>query len=377
MKIVLTGGGSGGHFYPLIAVAEEINDIVDHRHLVKPEIYYMSNTVEEEMLLYQNDIQYKHIQAGKIRKYFSLQNGTDFFKTLIGLPQAIHQLFRVYPDVVFSKGGYASVPIVFAARILRIPVFVHDSDAIPGRANLWAGKFAKRISVSYPEAAEHFKDPKKVAFVGNPVRKELRMPQTRNAHEYFQLVPDIPTIVILGGSQGADYINHTILRALPELLDKYQIIHQVGKNNFEGHKELINIELHEHPHISRYRVFPTLTPLELRTAAGAADLIISRAGSGAIFELACWEKPSILVPIPEDVSRDQRRNAYAYARTGATEVIEQHNFTPHVVAAEIERVINDPALCQKMKEGAKEFAQPEAAHKIAEELIEMMLEHEK
>ncbi len=378
MKVVFTGGGTGGHFFPLIAVAEEINDIVSKNNLVKPEMFYISNSIYDEMILFKNDIKYKHVFAGKIRRYFSLKNGTDFFKTLLGLPTALNLLFRIYPDVVFSKGGYVSVPVVMAARILRIPVFIHDSDAVPGRANLWASKFAKRIAISYPESVEFFKEEykKKIACVGNPVRREIRIPAEKGSHDYFKFVENVPTILIVGGSQGAEHINNTLYAALPELLNKYQIIHQVGKNNFETYKKIIDVELTNHEHIGRYRVFPFLNNVELRNAAGCADLIISRAGSGSIFEIAAWGKPSILVPIPESVSRDQRENAYAYARFGATEVIEQANFKPHVLTAEVDRILSDEELLNKMIEGAKKFARPDAASILANELVKMMLEHE-
>jgi UDP-N-acetylglucosamine--N-acetylmuramyl-(pentapeptide) pyrophosphoryl-undecaprenol N-acetylglucosamine transferase len=378
MKIVFTGGGTGGHFFPLMAVAEEINEIVEKKNLVKPELFYISNSIYDEMILHKNDIKYKHVFAGKIRRYFSLKNGVDFFKTLVGLPTALNLLFRIYPDVVFSKGGYVSVPVVFAARILRIPVFIHDSDAVPGRANLWASKFAEKIAISYPESIEYFreKDKKKVACVGNPVRREIKIPAKNGAHEYFKFVDNIPTILVMGGSQGAEHINNTLHQALPDLLNRYQVIHQVGKNNFDTYKKLIDIELTNHEHIDRYRVFPFLNNLDLRNAAGCADIVVSRAGSGAIFEIASWGKPSILIPIPESVSRDQRENAYAYARADATEVIEQANFTPHVLVAELERILSNEELLEKMRNGAKEFARPDAAKTLAKELIKIMLKHE-
>ena len=378
MKIVFTGGGTGGHFYPLISVAEEVNDIIDKQNLIQAEMYYLSNTSYDEGALFENNITYKHIPAGKMRKYFSLKNGLDFFKTLFGLPTAIHVLFKIYPDVVFSKGGYASVPVVYAARILGIPVFIHDSDAIPGRANLWAAKFAKRIAVSYPEAVEHFSKQKDhVAYTGNPIRKRIRMPQTKGAHEHFNFSYDIPTILIMGGSQGAEHINSNVLRALPELLKHYQIIHQVGKEKYEAHKGFMDIEMGENENLHRYRLYPFLEEIDLRNAAGCADLVISRAGSGSIFNIAAWSIPSILVPIPEHVSRDQRHNAYAYARAGACEVLEQENFTEHVLVSEVHRVLGDEALMEKMRKGAKSFAKPDAAHAIAQELVKMMVEHEK
>ncbi len=376
MKIAFTGGGTGGHFFPLIAVAEEVNEIVNERNLVKPELLYLSDTPYDEMMLYQNNLTYHHVTAGKMRRYFSIKNLIDLVKIAVGIPTALGILFRVYPDVVFSKGGYVSVPVVFAARILGIPIFIHDSDAIPGRANLWAGKFAKRIAVSYPEAMDHFSHKERVAYVGNPVRRNIKIATTQGAHEHFSFTPEIPTLLILGGSQGAEHINNTLHQSLRTLLDSYQVIHQIGKDNFETFQELVTVELRGHEHIRRYRPVPFLNEIDLKNAAGCADLIISRAGSGSIFEIASWGKPSILVPIPEDVSRDQRKNAYAYVHSGATEVIEQENFTPHVLIAEVARVLSDEVLLGKMREGAKHFAKPEAARAIAQELVNMMLAHE-
>lgn len=376
MKIVLAGGGSGGHFYPLIAVAQELNAIADARNLVKPELHYLANTPYDEALLYENDIEYHHVSAGKIRKYVSLKNATDFFKTLVGLPTALHILFKIYPDVVFSKGGYPSVPVVFAARLLRIPVFIHESDAVPGRANLWAGKFAARVAISYPEAALQFPHKERVAYTGNPIRKEVVQVATHGAHEYLQLDTNIPTLLILGGSQGAQALNDCVLQALPALLNDYQVIHQVGPDNFESFSTLAGVAIEAHPHKVRYKPFPTLNSLALRMAGGIAALIVSRAGSGSIFEIANWEKPCILVPIPEHVSRDQRHNAFAYARTGGAIVIDQNNLTPHVLVAEIQRILADETVLQKMRGGAQQFKKPEAAHVLAQELLRMSLEHE-
>ncbi|MBP9759933.1 MAG: UDP-N-acetylglucosamine--N-acetylmuramyl-(pentapeptide) pyrophosphoryl-undecaprenol N-acetylglucosamine transferase [Candidatus Pacebacteria bacterium] len=376
MKIVLTGGGSGGHFYPLIAVTEEIYAIVREHNLTQPDLYYLSNTPYDGEALFQNNIQYRHVEAGKIRTYFSFENATDFLKTLVGLPTALHLLFKIWPDIVFSKGGYASVPVVMAARILHIPVFIHDSDATPGRANIWAGKFAQRIGISYPDAATFFTHKDRIAYVGNPVRKEVRLKQTKDAHLQFGFTTDLPTILIIGGSQGAEHINNTILQAIPDLITRYQVIHQIGKDNYSAYKELVDVELEGNQYASRYQPYPYLDILALRTAAGAADLVISRAGSGSIFEIATWELPAILIPIPESVSRDQRNNAYAYARAGAAEVVEQHNCTPNVLTSEVDRILQHPDVMKGMVAGAKKFQKPDAAHAIAQEILRIALEHE-
>jgi UDP-N-acetylglucosamine--N-acetylmuramyl-(pentapeptide) pyrophosphoryl-undecaprenol N-acetylglucosamine transferase len=346
------------------------------RNMVQPDLYYLSNTPYDEGLLYQNNLQYRHVPAGKMRVYFSMRNAFDFLQTLVGLPTALLQLYRIYPDIVFSKGSYASVPVVFAARILRIPVFVHDSDAVPGRANIWAGSFAERIAVSYPEATKFFEHKDRVACTGNPVRQEIRIRQTKDAHLHFDLSPSVPTVLIIGGSQGAEHINNTILQALPELLNRYQVIHQVGKANHEAYKQIVDVELRDHPYLGRYKLFPYLTTLDMRTASGAADLVVTRAGSGAIFETATWELPAILIPIPETVSRDQKDNAYAYARAGCAEVLEQHNCTPHVLISEIDRLFADPATLESMREATRRFKRPDAGRVIAQEILRIVAEHE-
>ncbi len=376
MKIVFTTGGSGGHFYPLIAVVEELNELVREGNLVQPELYFFSNNRFDEGLLYQNNMEYRHVPAGKMRVYFSFRNVFDFLQTMIGLPTALWQLYRIYPDIVFSKGSYASVPTVFAAHLLRIPIFIHDSDVKPGRANIWAGKYAVRVGVSYPEAVKYFPFQDRVACVGNPVRKDVRIRQTKDAHLHFDFTPTMKTVLVLGGSQGAEHINNTLLQALSELLERYQVIHQVGKANFEAYKQIVDVHLRDHPHRSRYRVFPHLNTLDMRMASGAADLVVSRAGSGSIFEIALWELPAILVPIPVTVSRDQRENAYAYARAGGALVIEQHNCTPHVLISEIDRLFGDTATLDRMREGAKHFQRPDAARTIALEILRIAVEHE-
>lgn len=376
MKIVFTGGGTGGHFYPLIAVAQEINAYASAHNLVQPELYYLSSTSYDDAALFENNITYRHVSAGKVRTYASASNITDFFKMLAGLPTALNLLFKIWPDVVFSKGGFASVPVVMAARILRIPVFIHDSDAVPGRANLWASGFAARIAISYPEALQYFKHHERVAFVGNPVRREMFAPIQSDARQKFHLVDGVPTLLVLGGSQGAEAINSTILKGIKELLNTYQIIHQTGHNNLDACREFAEMELARHPNKEWYHPVASFVAPDLRQAAGVADLIISRAGSGAIYEIATWEKPALLVPIPEAVSRDQRKNAYAYARTGGAEVVEQENFTPHVLMGEAERILSDTGIMEKMCEGARAFKKSDAARLIAQELMKIALKHE-
>ncbi len=384
MKIVLTGGGTGGHFYPLIAVAEELRKQSREEHLLDPKLIYMAPIPYDPDVLFEHDITFTQIISGKRREYTSIQNFFDLFKIGWGTIQAMLKLFFAFPDVVFSKGGYVSVPVLFAARLFGIPVIIHESDSVPGKANAWAAKFAKRIAVSYPETVDAFRNLSKrkgkealIAVTGNPTRKELLTLSETGAREFLKLESDVPVILVLGGSQGARTINETIIEALPELVEKYYVVHQTGKEHFDITKESAALALDGNLKADRYKPFPFLNVLAMRMAAGASTLIISRAGSNSIFEIALWGKPSMIIPIPEDVSRDQRSNAFAYARTGAAIALEQANLTPHLVVSEVDRLMGDAALRTTMSEAAKTFARPDAAAKIAREILDLALEHEK
>ncbi len=374
MKILLTGGGTGGHFYPLIAVAEKINAIADKERLVDTKLYYMSDAPYDKAALFENGITYMEVTAGKNRLYASSQNFFDLFKVGLGCISATFQLFSLYPDVVFSKGGYASVPALFAARLLRIPVVIHDSDSIPGRVSLWSSKFAKNIAVSYPETADYF--PKeKTAWTGQPIREEISKRATEGAHEYWKFDQNVPTVFVVGGSSGAQNINNTLLDILPTLLESCQVIHQVGPNLQKENDDRISVILEKSEYRDRYKSIGFMNALTVKMAAGAADIIVSRAGS-MIFEIAGWGIPSIIIPIPETISRDQTHNAFNYARAGACDVIEESNLTASILLAGIKKLIDNPARRQAMTENAHKFAQPDAAEKIARQLVTIGLSHE-
>ena len=186
MKILLTGGGTGGHFYPLIAVAQELNALAKEYRLLEAKLYYMAPIPYNNKALFENNIEYRHMSAGKARRYFSLLNVVDVFKTIFGIITAILDLYSIYPDVVFGKGGYVSFPVLLAARLLRIPVVIHESDTVPGRVNMWAGKFATRIAISYPDAAKYFPQDK-VAYTCNHLRKEIMLPARKGSKELLGL----------------------------------------------------------------------------------------------------------------------------------------------------------------------------------------------
>lgn len=378
MRIVLTGGGTGGHFYPLIAVAEAIEKLTEERTLIEPDILYVGPEPFDARALSEHAIRRMESTAGKVRTYASVLNFFDFFKTAWGIIQSLFLMFRLYPDVVFSTGGYAAFPTLWAARFFMIPVVIYDADANPGRVSLWSAKFAQYIAVAHPESAEKF--PKKVlakiARTGHPIRREIEHPAGEGGHEFLKLDATVPTVFVMGGSQGARAINDAVLDALADLVTRYNVVHQAGSANVDEVRNIASVSLKNHRFENRYKAFGLLNTLALRMAAGIATVVVARAGSGTIFEVSSWGVPSILVPIPEEVSRDQTENAYSYARAGGAEVIEQKNLSPHVLSAEIDRLIADEPRRQKMAQSAKEYARPGSAHVIAEKLIQIGLSHE-
>ncbi len=374
MKILLTGGGSGGHFYPLIAIAEKLNSLAEKQKILDLKIYYMSDTPYDKTMLFQNNISYVEVPAGKIRRYFSIQNFFDVFKAASGAFWGLVSMFFIYPDVVISKGGYASFPAVFASKILRIPVIVHESDSYPGKLNLWTAKFAKRIAISWAEAGEYLPKEKTI-LTGQPIRKEILEGTEEGAFDFFKLDPTIPTILVIGGSQGAEKINNAIIDVLPELLPKYQIIHQTGEKNIEDVSARAKLVMETSQYILRYRPVAFLNNLSTRMASGASSLVISRAGS-ALFEIASWGLPSIVIPITDSHGDHQRKNAFNYARVGACEVIEESNLTPRVLLSIIDKLMSMPTKREEMSKHAKEFFSPNASEIIAQGAIDIALSHE-
>lgn len=377
MKIVFTGGGTGGHFYPIIAVAEAIHVLTAEQHLLEPRLEYRATTPFDEKSLFEQNITFVRTPAGKVRRYFSLSNFTDAFRTLYGAIWSFFSLLRDMPDVVFSKGGFDSVPTVVAAHWLRLPIVIHESDSKPGRANLLASKYAERIAVSFESSVQYFpqKSHAKIALTGIPVRAALAHPLPEGAAQELKLDPSVPTVLVLGGSLGSKRINDTLIEGLPQILEAANVIHQTGKSTFAETKATADVIISKSPHKERYHVFPYLTLDSLREAAGAASVVVSRAGSTAITEISLWGKPAILIPIPESVSHDQRTNAYAYAHTGAAVVLEEENLTPNILSSEIRRISSDPSMMQRMAEHSRGFANPQAARLIAQELLRICLSH--
>jgi len=368
MRIGLVGGASGGHFYPLMAVAEELNQTD-----TKPKLYYFGPSPYDKAELDLHQITYVSCPAGKVRRYFSVQNFFDLFRNFFGVFVAIYKLYFIYPDVIFSKGGYTAVPILLAARLLMIPVVIHESDTTPGKANQLAAKFARYIAVSYDDAAQYF-PAEKTALVGIPLRTQLKtiLPDPLAS---LGIPADKPLLYVTGGSQGADRLNQIILRSLLQLLPHYRIFHQTGTNNLEEMRQTAKGLLAGTEFGDSYYLEGTISVETVAALMQAASVVITRAGSTTLFEIAYHGKPAIIIPIPEDVSRDQRTNAYTYARGGGGTVIEEHNLTPHLLAQEINTIMTQPDTAAAMSAAAKQFFIPDAAKKLAGSLISIGTEH--
>lgn len=374
MKILFTGGGTAGHIYPIVSIVREIRKISPQGGF---EFYYIGPKDKFVSTLFLREgIKADTILTGKIRRYFSFQNFIDIaFKIPIGVLQSFYHIFSISPDVIFSKGGYGSFPVVLAGKILFTPIFLHESDSYPGLANILSARFALEIFVSFPVKIMEKLPPEKMICIGNITRKNLLSGSKENAKKIFGLTGEKPVILALGGSQGAKIINDKLLLVLPQFLKEFELIHQTGKNNFEEVKAESSVVM-EQGLEKYYHVYPFLNEDELSSAYAVADLIVSRAGSGSIFEIAAVGKPSIIIPLANSAQNHQIKNAYAYSKYGAAIVVEEANFTPHFFLERVKYLFSNPAKMKEMGEKAKEFATPESAKIIAEYLIAYLSQEE-
>lgn len=376
MKILFTGGGTGGHVLPIIAIVREIRKLSQKG---KFKFFYLGPKDNfAKILLSQEDIKVKYALAGKIRRYFHLksifQNLFDvFIKIPIGFLQAFLYIFFSAPDLIFSKGGFGSIPTVVAGWLLGTPVFLHESDATPGMANRILAKFSLEIFISFRKTPYFPK--RKMLLVGNPIRRALLEGSKEKARVFFGITGQKPVILVLGGSQGAQRINDKILEVLSKILKEFELIHQCGESNFRQVKAeakvMITKDLEKY-----YHPFPFLKEEELKKAYAISDLVVSRGGSGSIFETAALGKPAILIPLTESAQNHQLKNAYTYAKTEAAIVLEEANFTPRFFFERLKHLFSEPQLLEKMGQKAREFAKPLAAKIIAGYIVDYLFPHE-
>lgn len=368
-RVVLTGGGSGGHVYPLLAVAEVLQKRFDDLKETV-EFTYLGPKDAYSTLLSARGVPVRSIASGKMRRYFSVQNFLDAPKFLIGFLQALFHLFFIMPDVVFSKGGTGALPVVVAAWFYRIPVAIHDSDAQPGLTNITSGRFATRVFLSFERAAAYFNS-NKVMVTGAPLRTELLAERVSKeaAKEIMGFDKAQPLTLVLGGSQGATRINEFVLGSLPQFVALTSVLHQTGEGNFAEVEKLSRVALANAPIATRYVPISYFKD-DMITAYTAADLIVARSGS-SVCEFASFGLPAILIPLSESANDHQRVDAYEFAKNGAAVVIEEANLLPGIFFSQLKNILTDNDLRAKMSAASSAFFIPGAAEKIADGLIAM------
>ena len=317
-RIILTGGGTAGHVTPNIALLPRLKELNYDIH------YIGSYSGIEKELIEQLGIDYHGISSGKLRRYFSLKNFSDPFRILKGLNEANKLMKSLKPDVVFSKGGFVSVPVVMAAKRHHIPTIIHESDMTPGLANKLSIPSATKVCCNFPETLEYL--PKEKAILtGSPIRQELLSGDRKAALEFCGLTEDKPVILIIGGSLGSAVVNDAIRTILPELLQNFQVIHLCGKNKVDS----------SFNHLKGYVQFEYVQN-ELKDIFALTDIVISRAGANAICELLALRKPNLLIPLSANASRgDQILNARSFERQGFSIVIEEEDLSNEKLLASI------------------------------------------
>ncbi len=337
-RIILTGGGTAGHVTPNIALLPRLREL-------NYDIEYIgSYTGIEKELIEQEGIPYHAISTGKLRRYFSLKNFTDPFRVLKGMSEARKLVKLLEPDVIFSKGGFVSVPVVLAGRRLKVPVIIHESDMTPGLANRISMSAATKICCNFPETLKSLPADKAV-LTGQPIRQELLNGDKYRALNFLHFNTDKPVIMVTGGSLGAAAINDAVRSILPELLKSYQVIHLCGKGKLDD-------SLNDLPGYAQYEYIKD----ELKDLFALADIVVSRAGANAICELLALRKPNLLIPLSANASRgDQILNARSFEKQGFSMVLEEEEITDDVLLSKINELYeNRESYIDTMKHSSQQ-----------------------
>lgn len=349
-KIVLTGGGTAGHVTPNIAL---IPSLVEAGY----EIHYIGSYEGiEKKLISDYDVKYYGIATGKFRRYFDLKNFSDPFRVIKGYREAKKIMKQIKPDIVFSKGGFVSVPVVKAAGSLRIPCVIHESDMTSGLANKLCISTASKICCNFPETVASMPHEKAV-LTGSPIRKELSEGSAEAGRKLCGFTDNKPVLMIIGGSQGAMSVNQTVRESLPRLLERFQVVHLCGKDKVDN--LMLNIE--------GYKQFEYIKD-ELKDIFAMADLVISRAGANAICEILELNKPNVLIPLSSGSRGDQILNANSFEEQGYSVVIREEALDPSNL---IEQVFNTYDNRKQYIEAMKKSAQINSIGKIMEIIKEL------
>ena len=355
-RIVLTGGGTAGHVTPNIALIPGLRE-------KGYDIQYIGsyNGIEKE-LIEPFEIPYHGIASGKLRRYFSMQNFTDPFRVLKGFSQARSLLKELKPDVIFSKGGFVSVPVVLAAKKLHIPTIIHESDITPGLANKIAIPSATKVCCNFPETLDNLPADKAV-LTGSPIRQELLSGNKLAAMDFCGFSADKPVILVIGGSLGSVVVNNAVREALPELLERFNVIHLCGKGKVD---ESFN-------DVKGYAQFEYIKN-ELRDIFALSDIVISRAGANAICELLALRKPNLLIPLSLNASRgDQILNAKSFEKQGFSMVLEEEALTKDSLIEAVTKLYEDKG---KYMDAMRDSGQQDSIKTILDLIEELSDEEE-
>ena len=336
-KIILTGGGTAGHVTPNIALLPHLKEAGYEVH------YIGSYTGIEKTLIEELGVKYYGISSGKLRRYLSMKNFTDLFRILKGMRQAGKLVKKIKPDVVFSKGGFVTVPVVSAAGKNKIPTLIHESDMTPGLANRLAQKYACKVCCNFPETVKMIPDGKGV-LTGTPIREELKHGDRAAGLNFCGFNTSKPVIMIIGGSLGALRVNEAVRAILPRLLQDFQIIHICGQGKTDSSFD----------NTTGYRQFEYIKE-ELKDLFAAADIVISRAGANVICELLAMKKPNLLIPLSAEASRgDQVLNARSFTKQGFSCMIEEEELSDNLLYDTIMALYQDrDKYVKAMEEGGQ------------------------
>ena len=367
-RIAITGGGSGGHTSAAVGIVQALVEAgADKRQI----LWIGSSKGVEGKVAERESIRFRTISVGKLRRYWSTENLVDIPRIIKGTLQSWAILRRYRPSIVVGTGGFVSVPVVMAARLLDIPIVVHEQTIIPGLANRIASRFASVVLLAFEESAGYFGN-KKVRVVGNPLRSELRkgLPARAQALERLGLDQAYPVLYVTGGAQGANAINKAIADALPELLSKWQIIHQCGDKAMQYGEPYLNEIASglDQDRRRRYLVKPYIGP-EIADVFTAADVLVSRSGAATINEITRIGLPSILVPYPLSVANEQDRLARMLERAEAAIVIDQSNLNKESLIMALEKLGKEERIA--MKKRAQAMAPQNVEERIARAILEM------
>ncbi|MCL5256832.1 MAG: undecaprenyldiphospho-muramoylpentapeptide beta-N-acetylglucosaminyltransferase [Chloroflexi bacterium] len=376
MRIAITGGGTGGHVSPAMALVEELRRMSGQAGDPVTLLYIGSAGGIEERMAGQEGIPFASVQAGKLRRYPSLKTLTDALRIPVGVLQAARHVARFHPDVLLSTGGYVSIPAVVAAGLQRVPVIVHEQTVTTGLANKISTPFATVIAVSFESSRSHFPG-KRVELTGNPVRRVVTSGNREEGMEFFGFSPGMPVVYVTGGVQGARAINRAVGECLEELLTLCQVIHQCGPGDGSGGDGswlLDKASQLPDPLRQRYQLLE-FAGAELAHIYAIADLVVGRAGAGTMAELCVTGKPSLLVPLPQSANDEQRQNALMLMEAGASVMLEQEQLTPDSLATAIQVLVSDRPRLSAMSAAALALGKPDAARALAQLVLSVGRRH--